>query len=432
MAAPAPKRSSSLFQFALIFAIVYLGSQLILRTFFPQTQQQGPGSLTLTVPGITVGHHPILTLKNGTQTGVFLIDRCPNPPADIFFVEGSGSGEKLSSITSSQNAVPCVPPAASVAAHKQAQLPLSPWQFSVFSRTGIYEVRLPVYGQTGALAGVGLDRTLVSPTGEKIQPQQTLSARFTLSEPGAMTKLFRTFVTKPFLNLLIFIASIVPNHNLAVAIVILTLFVKFLLFFPTQHALEGQRKMQMLQPKLDELKKQFPNDAKRQQEETMKLWKEHKINPFQTCLPTLVQLPILIGLFYVIRDGSVLELSRHLIYPMYQDLPWRFGTNFFGLNLLQPEVIIFPVTLVILQFLQMKMAFSISDKKQAKKAAASGKPPAPASAMQTQQKVMLYMMPLMIGFFAIKFPAAVSLYWGISTLFGIGQQWYVNREHLRV
>ena len=54
------------------------------------------------------------------------------------------------------------------------------------------------------------------------------------------------------------------------------------------------------------------------QQETMKLWKEHKVNPFQSCLPMLIQFPILIGLFYTIRDGSVLALSRHLIYGAYQ------------------------------------------------------------------------------------------------------------------
>lgn len=426
-----PNRRNGIFQFLLIFAVVYLGSQLVLRTFFPAPGVEG-GKLRLTASSVAEGNAPILTLRNETASGIYIIDRCPFPPADVFFVEPKpGSGEVLSSITSSQTVVPCRG-TTSVTAGNSITVDLAAWKYSVFSRQGIYQANIAIFNQTGSVVGTGTIRGLMSPSGAKISPVETLSTRFVIKEPGFLTKIFRTFITKPFLNFLIFIASVLPNHSLGIAIIILTLAVKLLLLLPTQHALEGQRKMQMLQPKLDELKRLYPNDPKRQQEETMKLWKENKVNPFQACLPTLIQLPILIGLFYVIRDGSVLELSQHLIYPMYQHLDWRFNTAFLGLDLLKPEVIIFPISLVVLQFIQMKMAFSISESKRTKDAASKGKEAPPPSAMQTQQKVMLYILPLMIGFFALKFPAAVSLYWGISTVFGIAQQWYVNREHLRV
>jgi YidC/Oxa1 family membrane protein insertase len=184
--------------------------------------------------------------------------------------------------------------------------------------------------------------------------------------------------------------------------------------------------MQMLQPKLEELKKKYPNDPKKQQEETMKLWKEHNINPFSSCLPLVIQFPVLIGLLYVIRDATHLDLVRHLIYPVYQNLSWSFDTQFLWLDLLKPEWIVLPITLVVLQFLQMKLTFAIQKKKTKSDAAA------PSASANMQQKVMLYALPIMIGVFALQFPAAVSLYWGVSTLFAIGQQMIVNREHLRV
>jgi len=86
--------------------------------------------------------------------------------------------------------------------------------------------------------------------------------------------------------------------------------------------------MQILQPKVDALKHLYPKDPKKIQEETMKLWKEHQVNPFQTCLPTLVQFPVLIGLFYTVQEASSFSLSQHLIYPFYQNLTWHFGTSF--------------------------------------------------------------------------------------------------------
>lgn len=128
----------------------------------------------------------------------------------------------------------------------------------------------------------------------------------------------------------------------------------------------------------------------------------------------------------MIRDGSHLEVSRHLIYSFYQHLDWNFGTQFLWFNLLKPDYYVFPFLLVALQFIQMKMTFAIQKRKDAK----AGK--TPGSSQDTQQKVMQYAFPLMIGIFAFQFPAAVSLYWGVSTLFAIGQQAIVNREHLKV
>lgn len=411
--ADTPKRGNSILQFALIFAIVYLGSQFLLRTFFPQ-KPEGGGNVQLQVANTTLGHYPVMTVQNSTASGVTVASHCPQPPVDVFAVQpAAGTGETLTPIVSSETAVPCDPASVSVSAGGSAQISLAPWKYSMFGKAGLYEVRLPVENGPGT---------------------QTIKTRFMISEPSALTKLFRTLITKPFLNLLIFFASWLPDHNLGVAIIVLTLLVKLLLYFPTQHALEGQKKMQLLQPKMDELKRKYPDDPRKVQEETVKLWKEYKVNPFQSCLPTLVQFPILIGLFYVIRDGSILALSREFIYPVYQHLSWAFGTSFLGLNLLKPEVYVMPALLVILQFLQMKLTFAISDRKKARqqKVIDVKKKDEPASSSMLQQRMMMYLLPLMIGFFALKFPSAVAIYWGVSTLFAIGQQIVVNREHLSV
>jgi YidC/Oxa1 family membrane protein insertase len=292
----------------------------------------------------------------------------------------------------------------------------------------VYEAHIP---STDDASGSGSN---VTASGAAVA-QVDHVARFQISEPGPITKLFRTFITAPFLNFLIFIASLVPSHDLGLAIIILTIVVKIVLFFPTKKALEGQKKMQLLQPKLEALKKQYGSDQQKLNEETMKLWKDHKINPFSACLPTLLQFPILIGLFYVIRDGSHLEVSRHLIYPMYQNLPWTFDTFFLGLDLLKPSIYIMPPLLFAMQFIQMKLSFAINARKKAGKKDdvidVGAKEKKPADPQALQQQIMLYGLPLMIAVFAFQFPAAVSLYWGVSTLFSIGQQILVNREHIR-
>tara|TARA_B100000315_G_C14542993_1_gene571845 strand:+ start:625 stop:1758 length:1134 start_codon:yes stop_codon:yes gene_type:complete len=341
-------------------------------------------------------HHPILTVKNKTEEELVLEDRCPMPPVDVWKVLEDGSKTPL---TTEETALDCTA-VASIAAGESAQIDLAPWKYSLFSEYGNYEVALP---------------------------DSEIAAQFSIYEAGMMTQIFRTFITKPLLNALILVASLVPGYNLGIAIIIVTIIVKLILFVPTQHAMEGQRKMQAVQPKMDALKSKYKDDPKKMQEETMKIWKENGVNPMQSCLPMLIQFPILIGLFFTIRDGSVLALSEHLLYGPYQNLSWDFGTQFLGMDLTVPNIMVMPILLVVMQFLQMKLSFAINKKKQEKQ---GKKKDEKMSQQEIQQKVMMYGLPLMIGFFAIQFPAAVSLYWAASTVFAVFQQLYVNRKEL--
>jgi YidC/Oxa1 family membrane protein insertase len=400
-----------------LFTALYLLSHFALRQFFPQWF--GPESaevgifLEMQDPTVKGDHHPLVELRNKTENALEFSDRCPMPPFDVEYK----SGGEWTKLETTETALLC-PPFQRVEPGQVVTVDLAPWKYSLFSEYGEYRLTLPI-----------VDELPSTP--------ETVSVEFSTSPVGVVTQTFRAFVTKPLLNLLIFIASLVPEHDLGVSIIILTVFIKLLLFIPTQHGLEGQRRMQAVQPKLDEIKQKYKGDPQKLQAETMRVWKEHKINPLQSCLPLLIQFPILIGLFFVIRDGWHLELSRHLIYSWNQTLPWTFDTHFLGLNLLDPHAYIFPPLLVVMQFVQMKLSFAIAKRKKDKKESADGKEKTlekaekkPLSQQEIQQKMMLYGLPLMIGFFALQFPAAVSLYWGISTLFGIGQQLVVNRKEL--
>ncbi|HCI03321.1 MAG: YidC/Oxa1 family membrane protein insertase [Candidatus Peribacteraceae bacterium] len=387
-------------EFFLIFLVLYFLVQFSLKLFFPQYfggEKNGVTGVTISMQDATVknGHHPVVIIKNGTEEALVLEDKCPMPPFDVYKDE-----KKLET---TETAMPCVA-LTGVEPGGREVYELSPWKYSLFSELGEYKLVIPDIN--GAEVETSVD--------------------FKIHEAGPITRAFRAFITKPFLNLLVLIASVMPGYSLGIAIIILTILVKLVLFIPTQHGLEGQKKLQAVQPQLDALKRKYKGDPQKLQQETMRIWKENKVNPLQSCLPILIQFPILIGLFFVIRDGSVLELSRHLLYGPHQDLSWTFGTNFFGLNLLEPSKILMPPLLAGSQFAQMKLSFAIAKKKKDK----SGKKET-QSAQEMQQKMMMYGLPLMIGFFALQFPAAVSLYWGVSTFFAIGQQVVVNRRDLR-
>lgn len=396
----------SIVTFALLFAL----TSYALQYFFPrQKSVQPPVILAMEATTVTSGGDPVVIIDNTSSKDLVLPKRCPGPPVDIAVVETQPDGsEKKSIVIPNESVLPCTD-ITLVKAGERVRVSLAGWKYAVFGRTGAYELSLELP------EGFAGDAT-----------QSTPATSFMIKDVGFFTKLFRVFIAQPLFNGLIFIASWMPGRNLGLAIIVLTLVVKLLLLIPNQHALEGQRKLQEVQPRMDDIKKKFSGDNARIQEETMKLWREMKINPLQSCLPMLLQLPILIGLLIVIRDGVHPETSRHLLYSFYQDLmPHFFGTRLLGIDLLVPEVYVMPLALVLMQFVQMRMMM-----KKKKTDEIVVKIPGKKSWMPEldQQTIMLYTLPLMIGYFAFKFSAAVSIYWGASTLFGIAQQWYVMRK----
>ncbi|MDD5055326.1 MAG: YidC/Oxa1 family membrane protein insertase [Candidatus Peribacteraceae bacterium] len=416
MPAEPTKSKSSKIEFLLTFGIIFLLANFGFKYFFPdQGKVLPPVVLSMEKAGVAQGNDPVVFIRNNTDKDLPLPARCPQPPVNIAFVtlKADGSEEKAD-LMANASVLPCLELSV-VPAQEKVRVPLAGWKYALFEQNGTYEISLDL--PEGFVAEGASDRVVTT---------------FRMTEPGFFTKLFRTFIFEPLFNALLFIGSWLPGRNLGLAIILLTVLVKLILLIPNQHALEGQRKLQLLQPRMEEIKRKFPDDSKRVQEETMKLWKEMKINPLQSCLPTLLQLPILIGLFYVIRDGVSIETSRHLIYSFYSELPSPFFVNtFLGLDLLTPNLWLMPPLLVVLQFIQMKM---MMQKPKSKTDEIVVQPVGKRFQMpkMDQQTIMLYVMPLMIGFFAIKFPSAVSMYWGASTLFGIAQQWYVMREKMKV
>jgi YidC/Oxa1 family membrane protein insertase len=167
--------------------------------------------------------------------------------------------------------------------------------------------------------------------------------------------------------------------------------------------------------------------------EMLELYKKEWVNPMGSCLPLLIQMPILIGLYWVIIGINNPSNFYHL-YEIFQWFdPTTIDANFYGLNLLQIgwiAAVVFWVALALVQYIQAKLSFSYQPplpKKEEKKVAAEWAPPELALDPEMMKKMMLYFFPLTIGVSAYFFPLGIGLYWFIGTLFVIAQQWYVNR-----
>lgn len=255
---------------------------------------------------------------------------------------------------------------------------------------------------------------------------------FTFKNPGFIRNTFRHLISQPLFNLLVFLVDKLPHHSLGWAIVVMTLLVRMVLIIPNQKAMKSQRKLQKLQPHMQALKKKHGDNQQAVAMETMALYKKHKINPMSSCLPILLQMPFLLGIYFVVRDG-IRPQFEHLLYSFQSGVDLSKVDNaFFGLDLSIPNMLVLPIIVGLAQFVAMKLAIpsipketeSKAVKKKGKKTAS--KEPDMAAQMQQMQKMMVWVMPIMIAFFTATFPAGVGIYWLTSTVFGIGQQKFVN------
>ncbi len=255
---------------------------------------------------------------------------------------------------------------------------------------------------------------------------------------------FNEVFLRPVFNLLIVIYHFINNAHIAGAlgwsIILLTLLIRFLVWPFMSAQLRSARKMADLKPKLDELKKKHKDDKQAMSAAQMSLYKEHGINPAAGCVPTLIQFPVLIALyqsiFAFVDVSNGLQHVNGLLYPFVPGLGSVPDLHFLGVDLahkpsefMQAGYLILAVPLVTaaLQFVQSRMMVPApvktyptdSSKEKEEKATSE-------DTMAAVQSQMMYMMPIMIGYFAFQFPIALALYWNTMTIMGIVQQYRIS------
>lgn len=258
-----------------------------------------------------------------------------------------------------------------------------------------------------------------------------------------MTEFFDLILINPIVNTLLTIYKAffflnVP-YALGFSIVILTIIIRFVMYPLMSSQIKSSKKMQELSPHLLRIKERHKGDARRLQQETMRLYKEHGINPAAGCLPVIVQLPIIWALYSVLQKivglnpKVVVSEINKLTYFDFLKLGEPWDPSFFGLPLGQnpsqlfssigPLILLIPFVTGFFQFILSKMMMSPQDAQKNLSQKKVEKKDDFASAFQSQS---LYIFPIMIGFFSYTFPIALSLYWNTFTIFGIIQQHKVS------
>lgn len=228
------------------------------------------------------------------------------------------------------------------------------------------------------------------------------------------------FITDIFQNLLNFL--VMTTGSLGFAIITFTFLIRSALLPITLPSLRSAKKMQTLQPEIKKLQKKHGKDKQALQKAQMELYKSHNVNPLAGCIPQLAQLAVLILLYKTLLN-------------FLNDPNITISTQFFWLNLATPDTkYILPVLAMVTQFFLSLMIAPGAEKRDIvpndssskKIQKANEKEEDMAGMAQSMQQQMMFIMPVMTGFIALSFPSGLALYWVTTTIFSIGQQWYVS------
>jgi len=234
-----------------------------------------------------------------------------------------------------------------------------------------------------------------------------------------MITFFKTILYEPMLNLLVFLYNNISGADLGIAIILLTIIIRLILLPLSQKSIKAQKSLKTIQPEINKIKEKY-EDKEKQSKAMMKLYKEHKVNPFSSCLPLLIQLPVLIAMFQVFRSG--LSDSALPLYSFIKD-PGTLNPIALGfLDLSEPNWILALIT-AGLQYLQTKMMPS-----QASPSSKKGKNAGMEAMMSGQMK---FLMPAITFFIGITLPSGLILYWLVTVLVSILQRKYTKADSIK-
>ncbi len=258
--------------------------------------------------------------------------------------------------------------------------------------------------------------------------------------------IFNTVFFAPIVNLLVFIwrlleASNIPG-SIGWSIIGLTVVIRALVWPFMAAQLKSAQKMQQLKPHMDALKKKHDKDKQALALAQAALFKEHNYNPAAGCVPALLQIPVFIALYNAISSLFNNQAGLdHINYFLYNQA-WRLTESpdpyWLGLNLaIKPmdswnsvwlAAILIPVITGVLQFVQSKMMMPATEKAAVSTVVKGQKKEEPSTedTMATVQSQMVFIMPVMIGYFAYTFPIGLALYWNMFSILGIYQQYLIG------
>ncbi|PIR98944.1 hypothetical protein COT87_02065 [Candidatus Collierbacteria bacterium CG10_big_fil_rev_8_21_14_0_10_44_9] len=226
--------------------------------------------------------------------------------------------------------------------------------------------------------------------------------------------MYHQYIYQPILNSLLWLYQ-VTGHNLGFAIILLTLIIRGILIPFTLPQLKSAKKMALLKPELDALKKKHGHDAKLFQQKQLEFYKTRGINPAAGCLPFIAQFIVLIALYQVfmstLNGNGMGEINATF-------LLWDLKSK--------DTTYILPVLAGLLQFVMSLTILPAVENQPEKRPGTPEQKQDVAEMATSMQQQMVFMMPIMTVIFSIQFPSGLALYWVITTTFSLAQQLMVS------
>lgn len=234
-----------------------------------------------------------------------------------------------------------------------------------------------------------------------------------------MLTLFKEVFFIPLYNALVLLIGVMPAHEIGLAIIVMTVAVKLALFPLQTKATKTQIRLRVIDGEIKAVREKHKTDRVKQAEALMALYRREGISPFSGVLPLLIQIPVILALFYVFKGGF--DFRPDLLYS-FVGIPAVTDTFFLGLELTKRSVLLAILTGVT-QFAQMAIVLPPLKPKLSPGQRSFGDDLARSMHLQ-----MKYATPLIIGFLALGFPAALALYWTTSNILSTAQGWYLKRH----
>ena len=235
-----------------------------------------------------------------------------------------------------------------------------------------------------------------------------------------LSNIWNAVLYQPLLNALALLVSIIPGGDVGIAVIILTILVKLILFPLSQKSIESQAEMNISAPELNKIKASGASKEE-QAKQTFALYKKHKVNPFSGCLLVIIQIPVIFALYYVFYKG--ISFDGGFLYSFIH-VPERINMMFLGVLDIGGKSLVLAILAGVSQYLQAHFM--------PKPAASSNLSGTGGSFQESFTKSMSmqmkYIFPFVVAFIAYSISGAVALYWITSNLFMVAQQIYVKRE----
>ena len=215
--------------------------------------------------------------------------------------------------------------------------------------------------------------------------------------------------------------DILPGADMGLAVLILTIVVKLILFPLSEKAVRTQLAMKLYEPELNALKIKFKDDKENQARAVLNFYRENKINPLSTILVLIIQLPIIISLYYVFYKGGFPEVNHDLLYSFVK-APEEINMYFLGLIDISGKSLLLSILVGTTQFFQMKLSIPPLPPKTA------DKPSMKDELSRSMNVQMRYVMPVFVAVIAYSISGEIGIYWTTSNIFAIGQELYLRRK----